>query len=218
MSEPPSAHALARWTVQERVVTHAVEVYPRPAEVVDMLPAALAGAGRVGFRPSARAFLPTTTTAVKRTSADLVAAMMTPQDLAAVGEVEFLGAGQDPYLERCLQAKPTAKSRMLWQTPNQRAIIHSVESYAVTQVWVLRSAAECLVGFGPFEPEPKLGELGMHAQYSWCFHHDQGRGCGAVAAKDDLLTAVVVEAGSTAAARAMVVRLMPVAVEALGRL
>lgn len=185
---------------------------------------AMAGVERVGVRtttaPPPPTTTTTTTTAPRRSNADLIAAALTPEELAGEGDVRLIDALQRPYLELCTDAKPLNKSLMMWELPGGRSLIHVVESYedAAEQFSWLISRRECFTGRGvPALAGPELLDLDVDQRMSLCFDRDGTRSCTAVVTKGDLMMAVTVEADTVNDANAIVERIMPKAVAALDR-
>ncbi|MFC7614816.1 hypothetical protein ACFQV2_16135 [Actinokineospora soli] len=155
----------------------------------------------------------------RRSNADLIAAALTPDELAGEGEVTFLGAQQRPYLELCLNVKPMNKSLMMWEQPKGRSLIHVVESYAnaTEQASWLAANGPCLTGGAASLGGPDVRAPDGSKAMAWCYEREAIRSCGAALAEGDLLMAVVVEAESMDAAAGVVERLMPTAIRALDR-
>ncbi|GGS56014.1 hypothetical protein [Actinokineospora fastidiosa] len=185
--------------------------------VANLFPAALRGVERVGVRPSK--VLPADPTPGEWAPGDPSAALLTLDDLAGEGEVRSLKPPAASVAQLCLLATPEAQAIGSWRLADGSVVVHSVESYenAAGQVRVFTRDSRCTYGDGRWEPGPEWGHLDVHVQVSWCSTRPGVRGCGGVVVRGDLMSTVVVAAETTAAARAAVARLMPLAVAALDR-
>ncbi|GAA4421210.1 hypothetical protein GCM10023148_21680 [Actinokineospora soli] len=148
----------------------------------------------VAAAPTTTRATPTTTTA----SVDLAAVLLTDADLAdeGVSAAEGGPAGACPV-------------DAAWEYPSGSTLVQAVRA---GDDWETAFAG-CV---DPDAEGPELGDLGDDRR-SWCFTEAERRGCGAVVAKDGLVTVVVVEAGSTQRAGEEVARISPLAAGALDR-
>ncbi|GAA3014442.1 hypothetical protein [Actinokineospora diospyrosa] len=163
------------------------------------------------------------------TSAELVKAAFTAADLAEAGVPKPEGVTDAALLAGCSGTEPVAKMVSLWTLTDAKVnVMQSVESYEGADELVagLRSEVPdaCLLGEnGKWSTGAILPTLpDVDAAYSWCYIRAAVQGCGAVAARGNLLTAVVLEGPPLEAelsyCNKVVARLLPVAVKALDRL
>ncbi|WP_258907486.1 hypothetical protein [Actinokineospora sp. UTMC 2448] len=149
---------------------------------------------------------PTTTTP----PVDADAVLLTDDDLAGEGVEQVGSLSYTP-----LNCAPDASAA--WEYPSGSTLDQTVHVLpdAAGRVAEMRETGECLDTDGT-TTRPDLPELGDD-RFGWCFVGPTDRGCGAAIAKGDLLTVIVVKAGTVDRASAAVVRIAPLAADALGR-
>ncbi|MBM7773666.1 hypothetical protein JOD54_003870 [Actinokineospora baliensis] len=184
----------------------------------------LSGCGGTTGEPA-----PVVTTSPKAyTSAGLVKAAFVAEDLVDVGVPKPEGVTDAALLAGCAGSEPVAKMVSLWTLTDTKVnVLQSVESYddAGGLVAGLRSEVPdaCLLGEGgKWSTGPILPNLvDIDAAYSWCYIRVDVQGCGAAAARGNVVTVVLVEGTPLEAELGycgkVVARLVPVAVKALGR-